>query len=78
MTTYFNSNPNKLLQEPMEIDFSSTDENDMIMEVEKTERNNAHTDFSSANDEMVQALERVGKRTFSVICAPILILGKLI
>ena len=73
MATYFNTESDKKLQEPMEIDFSSADEEDMIMEVEKNERNNAHKDFSSADeDEMVQELERVEKRKyFCDLCAKV-------
>lgn len=63
MDTYFNSESDEKLHEPMEIDFSSADEEDMITEVEKIERNIVQKDFSSADeDDMVQELERVEKR----------------
>lgn len=65
MDTYFNSESDEKLHEPMEIDFSSADEEDMITEVEKIERNIVQKDFSSADeDDMVQELERVGKITW--------------
>ena len=54
------------MQDPMDIDFSSVNEDGMIMEVDKTERN--HGDFSSADeDKMVQELKRVEKGNISVI-----------
>lgn len=66
MDSYFDSESDKKIHEPMEIDFSSTDEEEMIMEVENIERFNAQKDFSSADeDEMVQELERIEKRKYT-------------
>ena len=49
----------------MDIEFSSADEDDMIMEIDKAERNYADVDFSSADeDEMVKELDRVEKRKY--------------
>ena len=60
-----NSTLNKNVQEPMDIEFSSADEDDMKMEVDKAERNYADVDFSSADeDEMVKELDRVEKRKY--------------